>query len=1150
MDTPQEARFAGRFTILAEQKTGGTATIYKAFDHETHAVVALKVFTNEGRDAAIVNEIWNREHSALSQLTHDSIVQIVDAGRSADTSERFIALEWIDGVTLEDHLKTVGPLSWDSFYERFGAPILSALTYAAERNISHRDLSTGNVLVTPGGQVKIIDFGQAKLTNMSIGLTVMGWKTVPYCLPEEDTGTYTYTRDPYALSAIAIRAISGKALTNHEELYAELDRAMLPDAARGPVTRALSRIPSERFKTIVEFGEALSNEKAVSPEADRIPVAIRLAPGLSEKISLNNDQLESNVPVEGILLAELNDVVVVSPADDPDDARLQLETQSYRLIAVPDSVARDHLVVISVVRKRFRLDALFQSGRWMPQIQFTNRIPRNINEKRIAIRGLELLYNGLEAYLDEQNQTERRDADGSISSWGKLLEALRYIARTSVPPIRYTDLEKDGSRLLATVENPIDVMEEELRVISVDRSWVFRGEVESVRDNKCVLLSTRPHFDLDRIPSKGTLEIDWQQTKVALDRQARAVDKFKTHETPSSRLQSLLTGADTGPAEQEFGPVNTFFDKSLDDAKKAVVSRFMAGTDLIVTHGPPGTGKTKLIVELIRQAIKADSNCRILLASQTHVALDNALERLLSADKEVSCVRIGSGSKDADLRVASSSLDNRSAALREHVTQSAHQFIEERASELGIDRKEVELGLCALDLIGARTALQRTESAVAEVAAEIEEVSKEFADETSTSTSDRTARATRARVLEEEMERVNAEFYLARAEVDTAKQKLVAVGKDGSALAVQTIDELREWSQLLLGDDKRRALGELMQLSEAWRMRFGQSDDFKAAIISSSSVVAGTCVGFCREEAALRTTFDLCIIDEAGKATTTELLVPLAQSRRAVLFGDHHQLPAVLDHSIRSRELMERFGLSQQQLDEQLFEKLTKDLGDGCKASLTTQYRMRGEIGRLVSECFYEGNLQEDDSLRKRDVPDLSFAGLDSAVTWLDPYSRSTRQFEEQKRSTSYENVREAQAIIALLKRLLFVFEKNLIGRDWPSIGVISGYAPQVNLIRNEIRKEPLLDKLGVDCASVHSFQGREVDICIYSVTRMNPRHQIGMLKDWRHLNVALSRAMNFLVIVGGMDFCRDVEHDNPFARIISFIEDSPGCAVKEWSDD
>lgn len=1148
---PGEAKFAERFTILAEHKIGGTATIYKAFDHATNAIVALKLFTIKERDPAIVNELWNREQAALSQLKHKSIVRMVDAGRSENTSERFIALEWVDGLTLEDHLETIGPMSWDSFYERFGESILSAMIYAAERNVAHRDLSTGNILVTPAQEVKIIDFGQAKLNSIGIGLTVMSWKTVPYCLPEEDTGTYTFTRDPYAFCAIVVRAIAGKPLANHEDLYEELGKVSLPDVAREAVLRALSRIPGERFKTIVEFSEAINKTSKSAPDIDASPVAIRLAPGVNEKVSTSNGEIESNLSAEEVLLAELNDVVAIAPTESTGkDGCIRLETSSYRLIALPDGVTGDHLVIVHVVRKSFRLDALFQSERWMPLAQFTSILPRSSSAKKAAVGAIELLYIGLEAYLDERRLAERHDADRAISGWEKLLEALRFIARNSVPPLRYTDIEMDGSRLVAALENPDDAIEEQVRVISVGGSWVFRGEVESLRASKCVLLSTRHHVDLDRIPTRGTLEIDWQQTKVALDRQARAVEKFSARDTPSSRLRDLLTGASDGPAEAEFGPIAHFFDESLDDAKKAVVSRFAAGADLIVTHGPPGTGKTKLIVELVRQAIRSNPDCRILLASQTHVALDNALERLLISDSNISCVRIGSGSKEADARVASSSLDQRCMELRAHVTRSAHRFIEERAVGLGIDRKEVELGLNAHELIGAMTEFQRIESAVAGLRVETQAVSAGSSDEVSASTSDRSARNIRARILEEELDQANTDLVLSRAEVNVARQKLVALGKDGADLAKQDIGELREWAKLLLGNEKRRALGELMQLSENWRLRFGQSDDFKAAIISSSSVVAGTCVGFCREEAALRTIFDLCIIDEAAKATTTELLVPLAQSRRAVLLGDHHQLPAVLDYSIKSRELRERFGLSDQQLDEQLFEKLTNDLADGCKASLTVQYRMRGAIGRLVSECFYEGKLDEGDSLRDRLVPDLSFAGLDTEVTWLDPYPDTANRFEEKKRGSSYENAREVRAIIALLKRLLFVFQNNLSGKDWPSIGVISGYSPQVNLIRDAIRREPSLDKLDVDCVSVHSFQGREVDICIYSVTRKNPARKIGMLKDWRHLNVALSRAKNFLVIVGSSEFCKDIEQPNPFARIISFIEDSQGCMIKEWSGD
>ncbi|MFP7722325.1 AAA domain-containing protein [Lysobacter sp. A3-1-A15] len=1137
--------FADRYVLLAEQTEGGTAILHKAFDQQSHAVVALKVFTEHGRDPAIVNEIWHREHSALGQLSHDCIVRMLDAGRCSITNQRYIALEWIDGQTLEQHLAAAGPLEWQTFYERYGEAIVAALNYAAERNVAHRDLSTGNVLVTPTGAVKIIDFGQAKLASVGIGRTLMGWRTVPYCLPEEDTGTYTLTRDPYAFCAIAVRAMAGHALADHEELYAALPGLALPPAERAAIVRALSRTPGERFGTIVEFADALRGGGGTDAEPERLRIALRFVPSVTEQLRAPADAEGS--PQEQ-LLAELSEVAAVSAVGGAGDSTIAMETQSFRLAASLDR-SREHLVVTSMVRKRFRLDALFQSDRWLLQADFTDQLPRRATEQQAARRDLQALYAGLDAHLHEVSQAQRHDPDHAFAEWSNLLEALRHIARNGVPPLRYTTVDRDGARLLATIENPEDAVEEQLRVISINGTWVFRGEVESVRGGQCVLLATRPHIDLERIPGKGTLDIDWAQTRVALDRQARALDRFKANETPGSRLRALLVGAESGPSEPSYEPVAQFFDRSLDDAKKAVVSRFAAGTDLIVTHGPPGTGKTKLIVELIRQELARNPNSRILLASQTHVALDNALERLLGADREISCVRIGSGSKEADPRVEACSLNQRSLVLRDQVTKSSQRFLRERAAELGIDRHEVELGLAVLDLIGAREQLARVLASLAELEVEAQALEAEIAAESTLATRERSDKLLRTGVLEDELERIGGDNVVARSTVEAARQKLLSLGKDGAQLATHSDAELREWSQLLLGDPQREALGQLMTLSEDWRMRFGQSEDFKAAIIASSSVVAGTCVGFCREEAALRTVFDLCIVDEAGKATTTELLVPLAQSRRAVLLGDHHQLPAVLDHALRSEELQERFGLSQQQLDEQLFERLTKDLGDGCKAALTEQHRMRGEIGRLVSKCFYDGNLSEGASTADRDIADLSVAGLDHEVSWLDPYSGAKKAYEERSRGTSYENAREAQAIVALLKRLLFALERT--GgppNNWPAIGVISGYGPQVTMIRNEIRKERDLDRLAIDCASVHAFQGREVDICIYSVTRKNNRGQIGMLSDWRHLNVALSRARDFLVIVGDLEFCRTVRGKNPFARIIRFVEEeSVECVVKEW---
>lgn len=1144
-------RFANRFTILSSLGKGGTAEAFKAFDHDSGRVIALKVFASASISEPVLNEIWSREVEALKRVEHPGIVRFIDAGRCEETSARFIAIEWIDGIKLEDYLHARGKLSWEVFLDTLGEQILGALQHAAEKNISHRDLSPSNVLVSPSGATSIIDFGQAKVSNLGFGLTVKDFHTEPYCPPEPDTGTYTLTRDPYAFAAICIRAICGQSISNHEELYLRLSEIEAPQGISQLLARALSRDPVTRIGTILEFIQSLRKIQGdAQPPSDLPTLPIRFAPGVAER--LREDMIDdSGQSFEETLLTQLNDLVTISPAiegSQASEARLQLETEGYRFIVDVDSVRGDHFVVVNATRRRFRIEAIFQADRWVPGFRFSSDLPRSTDDRRLAAASIRAVFAGLEEFI-QTDRLRKRGESTVVQDWRNLLEALRFLAKTKMPTLRYSNATQEGQRLIVTVENPDDSEEEEFRTISVDNTWVFRGEVESIRGNTCTLVCSRPRFNLERIPTSGTLEIDWQQTRTALQRQSRAVEAIDANENPSARLKQLLIGQETGNPELSFAPIAKFFDDSLDEAKKAVVSRWVAGVDLLVTLGPPGTGKTKLIVELIRQALAANPNCKILLASQTHVALDNALQRLLTADKAVTCVRIGSGTRESDPRVAQSTFEKRSDQLRIQVEQSAREFIQERASQLGVNLSEVELGLRVLDVLG-------TISKVKEATEEVDRLNEEFQELSAAraaitiSTSEQSETKIRIRVVTEELDQASDRRILAESRHSTSIHRLSALGKDGKSLAALSPTELEEWTSLLIANPDSKNIGELMELAEGWRLRFGQSADFNAAIIASSSVVAGTCVGFCREEAASRSTFDVCIIDEAGKATTTELLVPIAQSRQVVLLGDHFQLPAVLDYSINKAELKKRFGLREDQISEQLFEKLSRELSDGNRAELTIQYRMRGEIGQMVSNCFYGGKLLPAPEIAERAFVDLSPAGLDSEITWIDPYPGKWRTYREQKVGMSCANGREAKCIVALLRRIRAHLEKIMPEGNWPSIGVISGYAPQVSQIKAEIRKVTILDQLNVECASVHSFQGREVDICIYSVTRKNPFGHLGMLRDKRHLNVALSRAKDYLIIVGGMDFCRSASLPNSYAPVIEFLEDSALSDVQEWADD
>lgn len=1157
-ELPKGHRFADQFTILGAAGSGGTASVYRAFDDARHTFVALKIYTAEGNDPDVVAEFWNREVRALEALQHEAIAKFYGAGRDSHSSQQYVVLEWIEGESLEEHLEHRGKLTWNQFYEEIGKPVLSALVHAAEKNICHRDLSTSNVIITTAGASKIIDFGQARIAESRVGRTVAGWKTPPYCPPEDDTGTFSFTRDPFSFCAIAVRALAARQIRDHDELYSEFELIELPEAIRAVFRRALDRNPRNRFINCIQFQLALDEPTTAHIGDASIPelvVPIRLTPGLHHKLYSDFGGDPTAMAPLDLIIQELNEAVTLAPnrAESGDaGTRIELEIQSYRMIADLDGNNADHIVVIGLIPKRFRLDSLYQSERWMPRVRFTPALPRREQERSNARQVLIRLYRGLEEFQATMVNPSKRSVRGKVSEWANLLEALRHVARFEVPPLRYTRLESEGGAWLsATIENPDDAEPGQIRTIAVEGRWVFRGEVQSVIGNQCMLVSTRPRIDLEAIPTKGTLENDWQQAKVALDRQARALERFKSLDLPNPNLGKLLTGELRNVGEPTFAKISSFFDASLDSAKKEIVSRCGAAGDLIIVHGPPGTGKTKLIVELVRQTLHTSRDARILLVSQTHVALDNALERLLTVVPDLACVRIGSGSKEIDPRVEQCTVANRGNALRRKVEVSAREFLERRAQTYGIDRSQVELGLAALDVVGLRRRIASANDQIAALENELERLKEVLSASAGGAgkTTERTTAQVRQGTIVESLDSIETQKSHVEAELAAALDRLGNLGPTGRDLSRIDEAELRSRADSLIEGDEHRALGRLLKLSDEWMLRFGQSDDFKAAIITSSAVVAGTCVGFCREDAASKGIFELCIIDEASKATTTELLVPLAQSRRAILVGDHHQLPAVIDHALNSSDVKERFGVTDQQLKVQLFEELTKEVGSASLASLTVQYRMRGAIGTLISKCFYDDLLQTDRSANERNTPDLSYAGIEKAVTWIDPYVGSFDDRQESRVGTSFASKREIACVMWQLKKLAFVLKHSPKLAAVPSIAVITGYASQANQIRAEIRKASELDELKIECATVHAFQGREVDIAIYSVARKNREHKIGMLSDWRHLNVALSRARDYLIIVGGINFCKSVPEQNPFRPIVDFIESSDDCDIRDWDD-
>jgi superfamily I DNA and/or RNA helicase len=384
--------------------------------------------------------------------------------------------------------------------------------------------------------------------------------------------------------------------------------------------------------------------------------------------------------------------------------------------------------------------------------------------------------------------------------------------------------------------------------------------------------------------------------------------------------------------------------------------------------------------------------------------------------------------------------------------------------------------------------------------------------------------------------------------LEKEKKKVAASLRTAEPATADLLDsspeELEQWAETYLPNSPEvRRFKELVRTHGDWESRFGRVNDFETALITASQVVAGTCVGVAAIRGLADIEFDLCIVDEASKATPTETLVPISRSRRWILVGDTKQLPPFVDDGLRDKSLLEENTLTEAALTETLFSRLQDYLPEICTAALSMQHRMVPAIGDLIGECFYPGQLESAPKEWDTTFQHL----LPRPVVWYTT-TKLLNRHEIPTGSNSFSNPLEARVISDLLVRMNGIAESTN-GRR--SVLVITGYAEQKQSLDRSLA--PLLPKmtaLHVECNTVDAVQGREADVAIYSVTRSNASGRLGFLRETRRLNVALSRGRQYLVVVGDHYFCRTATGENPFKRVVEYVEShSSSCALREYKN-
>jgi superfamily I DNA and/or RNA helicase len=571
----------------------------------------------------------------------------------------------------------------------------------------------------------------------------------------------------------------------------------------------------------------------------------------------------------------------------------------------------------------------------------------------------------------------------------------------------------------------------------------------------------------------------------------------------------------------------------LNEPQRKAVLKALYAVDLALLQGPPGTGKTTVIAELIWQHIRNNQTQKLLLTSETNLAVDNALEKLMNT-------------RNINPELA------RFISLIKPLRFGKPKKFEEEGRKYSVER--------ILKWIDSEQLLQDEyeEEQLSEEVDEDEEIKENPNNNiiqnwminiaNRSSKSEKYANVLKDWQIELSMPDKQTKEYFK----EKYFKNVNVVGSTCSSTGSNAF--AKDYFQILYRDNYK-AIEELKFLFEkkpdAYKVNeilqnFGY-ENFDN--IEKMEIIKNL----------LSVKFDTVIMDEASKSTPPELLLPLTFGKKSVVIGDHRQLPPLLNEKDFKETLQDLNDPRANQLIEEInrefvetsqFERLILNpkVSHTVKSTFNIQYRMHPKINEVI-EQFYadEGGLICGLDINKVDIQDLNepqsryhgfahegFINPDIHTIWVNVDA------PEMQDGTSRVNETEVAVIKQVLSYLknsqgfeeFFKYwnkikdeEKRLQEQE---IGIISFYGKQLGKLR-EARDYGRKLGLPIRLKTVDKFQGMERNIIIVSTVRSDKldkgngkierNYDIGFAKSPQRLNVALSRARRLLIVVGNKDF-------------------------------
>ncbi|MFN3372340.1 MAG: protein kinase domain-containing protein [Chloroflexus sp.] len=268
-DKPTDHR---RYVITRIIKRGGQGAVYEGIDQDGN-IYAIKEmldrFTDPNERAEAV-ERFNAEAELLQQLRHPRIPRVYS--HFTDEGRHYLTMDFIRGEDLEQIIEREGRID-EQRVLRWADEICDVLSYLHGKGLVYRDMKPSNVMIEPSGDVKLIDFGIAKVFKPTERGTQIG--TPGYAPPEQYQGLATPQSDIYALAATLHHLLTGRDPTQEMPFSFPPARALVPEISErtsAALEKALQKVAKDRFVTMDEFRAALI------PRGQPQPAQVRVAP--------------------------------------------------------------------------------------------------------------------------------------------------------------------------------------------------------------------------------------------------------------------------------------------------------------------------------------------------------------------------------------------------------------------------------------------------------------------------------------------------------------------------------------------------------------------------------------------------------------------------------------------------------------------------------------------------------------------------------------------------------------------------------------------------------------------------------------------------------------------------------------------------------